>query len=117
MNGLPPDALLVYPGVPPVTRSYVVEARVTGLCQKLDGRRHPMWIVWVQPERLLQQRWHRRHDAVAGEIEPMGEPALAGQETHELFRDRNVPALLEDGTIDIPGPDGERLAVGGSRPS
>ena len=102
--------------MPPVTSEYVVGTVGARLRQKLHGRRHPVRIARVEPERLLQQRRHRRHDAVAREVEPVREPALADQEPHELLRGRNVPAALEDGSLDMPGPDGERLAVGGVRP-
>ena len=45
---------------------------------------------------LLDQLAHRRQDAVAGEVEPMGEPALAGEEADELLGGGGVAAGLED---------------------
>ena len=84
--------------------------------QELDRRGHVVRVARVEPERLLEQLRHRRHDAVAGEVEPVREPAVLDQEAHELLGQRNVPARLEDrGRIEA-GPDGERLAVGAIRP-
>ena len=64
--------------------------------QDLDSRTHAMWVARVEPERLLDQLAHRRHEAVAGEIQPMGEPAFLGKEADEVAGERGISAGLED---------------------
>ena len=64
-----------------------------GWVRNCMAARHPVRVARVEPERLLEQRRHRRQDAVAGEVEPVRQPALADQEAHELLRGRDVPAV------------------------
>ena len=53
---------------------------------------------------------------VAGEVEPVGEPAFLGEEADEVLGERGVPAGLEDHGANEGTVDDERLAVGGVRP-
>ena len=66
------------------------------LGQDLDRRAHAVRVARVEPERLLDQLAHRRHEAVAGEVQPMGEPAFLGKEADEVLGERRIPAGLED---------------------
>ena len=49
-----------------------------------------MRVARVEPERLLEQLRHRRQEAVAGEVEIVGEPALVDQEADELLGEGDV---------------------------
>src|SRR3954451_21584166 len=110
LDGLRPDLLAIDHAVSPLAGDDLI-AVVTWPGQELHGRGHPVRVARVEPERLLDQRRHRRHEAVPGEVEPVREPALADQETHELLGRRGVPAVPEDGGLDVVSLDGERLAA------
>ena len=66
------------------------------LGQDLDRRTHAVRVARIEPERLLDQLAHRRYEAVAGEVQPMGEPTFLGEEAHEVLGERRAPAGLED---------------------
>jgi hypothetical protein len=88
----------------------------TRLSQKLHCRGHAMWITRVEPERRIQQLWHRRQQAILRKIEPMGKPALANQKAHELLRGPDMPTLFEDRGFEEGRDDGECPAVDAARP-
>ena len=44
----------------------------------------------------VEQLRHRRQNALAGEVEPVGEPALGHEEADEVLGGRDVAAVLED---------------------
>ena len=54
--------------------------------------------------------------AVAGEIQPVGEPAFLGEEADEVLGERRISAGLEDHGAQDETVDDERLAVGAVRP-
>ena len=75
-----------------------------------------MPVARIEPERSLKQLWHRRHEALAGEIEIVGKPALGHEEAHELLRGLDVAAVLEHHGREEQAHDRESLAVRAKRP-
>jgi hypothetical protein len=67
--------------------------------QDLHGGMHAMPIACVQPERLLDERAHRRQQPVAREVEPMSEPSLLDEKAHEVAGERRVTAALKELTL------------------
>jgi hypothetical protein len=62
----------------------------------------------IEPERRLEELWHRWEKALAGEVEIVGEPALGHEEADELLGGLDVVAVLEsdggkDGAFDRKG--------------
>jgi hypothetical protein len=64
--------------------------------EELDGRPYAMRIIRIEPEWLFEQLAHRRQVAVAGEAEPVGEPAPLGEKAHEFAREWGIRAALEN---------------------
>ena len=63
--------------------------------QELHGRAQAMGVAGVKPERLIDQLAHRRQPAIADERQPMGEPALLGEEADELGASSGLPPALK----------------------
>ena len=115
MDGVAPHVLPAHEQVSRITGG----ARITvgpRAGQELDRRGHVMRVARVEPERRIEQLRHRRQQALGGEVEIMHEPALAHEEVHELLGEGNMPPSLEGLGRKEAGADGERLAVGASRP-
>jgi hypothetical protein len=57
-----------------------VHVHQVGMGHDLDRRAHPVRIARIEPEGLVDQLANRGQVVVAGEIQPMGEPALLSKE-------------------------------------
>jgi hypothetical protein len=65
----------------------------------------------IEPERLLDQLAHRRHETVAGEVQPVGKPAFLGEEAHESSSKFRVLAGFENHRAIQETIDDHRLAI------
>jgi hypothetical protein len=72
--------------------------------QRLDRRPHPVRIVRIQPERLVDELAHWRQEAIAGECQPVREPAALGEEADEVAGECRIAAGLVGGAADIDSP-------------
>ena len=89
VDGLTPDALVRdWVRFPFVVADIHVHQVLPG--QDLDRRTHAVRVARVEPERLVDQLAHRRQVAIAGEIQPVGEPAFLGEEADEVLGERRV---------------------------
>jgi hypothetical protein len=73
---------------------------------------HAVRIAWDDPEGLLTERRHRRHETFAGKVEIMGESALGHEETDELLGGGGVDSGLEDNGGNDGAHDRKGLATG-----
>jgi hypothetical protein len=59
----------------------------------LHRSRHAVWVARIEPEWRFAQ--HRRQHAFGGDVEIVGQPALAHKKAYDLFGGADVAAVLQ----------------------